>query len=112
MTGGDTSTSDPLWLWKTALKFVGNAALHPFVLYLPCLQWAVWLATCQFKTIKEFKVKLTFHLTRFEGTASSSFSVQLRLTRWLSFTLCWGPKRCLRSCEMMVLLDSDELQYG
>ncbi|XP_072243089.1 Fanconi anemia group G protein [Leuresthes tenuis] len=59
MTGGDSSTSDPLWLWKTALKFVGNAALHPFVLYLPCLQWAVWLATCQFKTIKEFKEEMS-----------------------------------------------------
>ncbi|XP_041856252.1 Fanconi anemia group G protein isoform X2 [Melanotaenia boesemani] len=54
VTGGDAGTSDPLVFWRNILKSVGNTALHPFVLYLVCLQWAIWLATCQLKTIKEF----------------------------------------------------------
>ncbi|KAM6931056.1 Fanconi anemia group G protein [Xenentodon cancila] len=55
MTGGDPIPSDSLLLWRTAVKTVENTALHCFVLYIFCLQWAVWLATCQMKTIKEFQ---------------------------------------------------------
>ncbi|XP_028269284.1 Fanconi anemia group G protein isoform X2 [Parambassis ranga] len=55
MAGGDPGTSDSLILWRFALRSVENKALHPWVLNLLCLQWAIWLATCQLKTIQEFQ---------------------------------------------------------
>ncbi|XP_030593830.1 Fanconi anemia group G protein isoform X2 [Archocentrus centrarchus] len=59
MAGDDSSTSDPLVLWRTVLKSVGNTALHLHALYLLCLQWALWLAKCQLETIQEFREELS-----------------------------------------------------
>ncbi|KAG7244004.1 hypothetical protein INR49_006165 [Caranx melampygus] len=57
-TGEDPPASDPSVLWRTVLKPNGNTALNPCVLYLLCLQWAIWLATSQLKPIQEFKEEL------------------------------------------------------
>ncbi|XP_029295840.1 Fanconi anemia group G protein isoform X2 [Cottoperca gobio] len=58
MTGDDPVASDPTGFWRTVLKSVGNTALTPCVLSLLCLQWAIWLSTCQLKTIQEFQDEL------------------------------------------------------
>ncbi|XP_029366795.1 Fanconi anemia group G protein [Echeneis naucrates] len=51
--------SDPPLFWRGVLKSVRNTALNPCVLYLLCLQWAIWLATCQLETILELKEELS-----------------------------------------------------
>lgn len=56
-TEDDPAASDPHLFWRTVLKSVGNTALAPCVLHLLCLQWAIWLSTCQLKTIQEFQVR-------------------------------------------------------
>lgn len=56
MTGVDVNTPDPLVLWRTVLESVGKISLHHHVLYLLCLQWAIWLANCHLKTIEDFQV--------------------------------------------------------
>uniref|UniRef100_A0A3B4UN36 FA complementation group G n=1 Tax=Seriola dumerili TaxID=41447 RepID=A0A3B4UN36_SERDU len=56
ITGNDSVTSETPVFWRTVLKSVANTALNSCVLYLLCLQWAIWLATCQLKTIQEFKL--------------------------------------------------------
>ncbi|XP_074494236.1 Fanconi anemia group G protein isoform X3 [Sebastes fasciatus] len=58
MTGDDPLAPDPPVFWRTVLKSVGNTALNPSVLYLLCLQWAIWLSTCQLKTIQECQDEL------------------------------------------------------
>ncbi|XP_049435759.1 Fanconi anemia group G protein isoform X2 [Epinephelus fuscoguttatus] len=58
MSGVDFVASDPSVFWRTVLKSVGNTALNRFVLYLLCLQWAIWLSTCQLKTIQVFQDEL------------------------------------------------------
>lgn len=57
VTGNNADTSDPLVLWRAGLKSAGNTALHPHVLYLLCLQWALWLAKCQLENIGELQVR-------------------------------------------------------
>ncbi|XP_033947274.1 Fanconi anemia group G protein isoform X1 [Pseudochaenichthys georgianus] len=57
-TEDDPAASDPHLFWRTVLKSVGNTALAPCVLRLLCLQWAIWLSTCQLKTIQEFQNEL------------------------------------------------------
>ncbi|XP_065821905.1 Fanconi anemia group G protein isoform X2 [Labrus bergylta] len=59
VTEGDHDASDHLGLWKSILKSAGSIALKSCVLHLLCLQWAIWLATCQLKTINEFKDELS-----------------------------------------------------
>nr|XP_020450076.1 Fanconi anemia group G protein isoform X2 [Monopterus albus] len=59
MAGNFPVASDPPVLWRTVLKSVENTALNSCVLYLLCLQWAIWLATCQLKMIEEFQEELT-----------------------------------------------------
>ncbi|XP_076587014.1 Fanconi anemia group G protein isoform X2 [Chaetodon auriga] len=58
MTGDGPVASDPLVFWRNALKSVGNTDLNSSVQNLLCLQWAMWLATCQLKTIQEFQDEL------------------------------------------------------
>ncbi|XP_070689548.1 Fanconi anemia group G protein [Pempheris klunzingeri] len=58
MNGDDPVASDPPEFWRTVLKSVGKTAFKSSVLYLLCLQWAVWLATCQLKTIQRFQDEL------------------------------------------------------
>ncbi|XP_059193025.1 Fanconi anemia group G protein isoform X2 [Centropristis striata] len=58
MTEVDPVSSDLPVVWRTVLKSVGNTALNTCVLYLLCLQWAVWLSTCQLKSIQEFQDEL------------------------------------------------------
>ena len=62
MTGDDPVTSDLPAFWRTVLKSVRNKALNSCVLHLLCLQWVIWLATCQLKTIQEFKVRSSFYI--------------------------------------------------
>ncbi|XP_069379960.1 Fanconi anemia group G protein isoform X2 [Paralichthys olivaceus] len=59
MTGDDPVTSDLPAFWRTVLKSLRNEALISCVLHLLCLQWVIWLATCQLKTIQEFKEELS-----------------------------------------------------
>lgn len=49
--------SDPLVFWRTALQLVENTSLKSSVRRLLGLQWAVWLASCQMRTIQEFQVR-------------------------------------------------------
>ncbi|XP_078106721.1 Fanconi anemia group G protein isoform X1 [Sander vitreus] len=58
MTGDAPVASDPPVFWRTVLKSVGDTALNPCVLYLLCLQWAIWLSTCQLKIIQECQDEL------------------------------------------------------
>ncbi|XP_044052731.1 Fanconi anemia group G protein isoform X2 [Siniperca chuatsi] len=58
MTGDNPVCSDPPVFWRIVLKSVENTALNSCVLYLLCLQWAIWLATCQLKTIQGFQGEL------------------------------------------------------
>lgn len=60
MKGDGSVASDRSVFWRTALKSLGNTALDPCVLYLLCLQWTIWLATCQLKTIQGFQVRCYF----------------------------------------------------
>ncbi|XP_023813818.1 Fanconi anemia group G protein isoform X3 [Oryzias latipes] len=60
MKGENLCQSDAPILWITAIRSVENTALHPFLLLLPCLQWAIWLATCQLKPIKDFQESSMF----------------------------------------------------
>uniref|UniRef100_UPI0037E8508C Fanconi anemia group G protein n=1 Tax=Semicossyphus pulcher TaxID=241346 RepID=UPI0037E8508C len=57
MSGYNHDASDPPVFWRTVFKSVENQA-NSCVLNLLCLQWAVWLATCQLNTIQEFKDEL------------------------------------------------------
>ncbi|XP_006784237.1 Fanconi anemia group G protein isoform X2 [Neolamprologus brichardi] len=59
VTGNNADTSDPLVLWRAGLKSAGNTALHPHVLYLLCLQWALWLAKCQLENIWELQEQMS-----------------------------------------------------
>ncbi|XP_030272473.1 Fanconi anemia group G protein isoform X2 [Sparus aurata] len=58
MTGDDPISSDPPAFWRTLLKSVGNTTFNSSVQHLLCLQWALWLAKCQLKTIQEFQDEL------------------------------------------------------
>ncbi|XP_038560147.1 Fanconi anemia group G protein [Micropterus salmoides] len=58
VTGHDPVASDHPVFWRTLLKSVESTALNSCVLYLLCLQWAIWLATCQLKTIQGFQDEL------------------------------------------------------
>ncbi|KAI3372891.1 hypothetical protein L3Q82_023345 [Scortum barcoo] len=58
VTGDDPVASDPPVFWRTVLRSVGNTALNSCVLNLLYLQWAVWLATFQLKTIQGFQDEL------------------------------------------------------
>ncbi|XP_040898367.1 Fanconi anemia group G protein isoform X2 [Toxotes jaculatrix] len=60
MTGVEPVTSDHPVFWRKVLKSAGNTPLNSCVLHLLCLQWAIWLATCQLKTIQELKEELSF----------------------------------------------------
>ncbi|KAK2837336.1 hypothetical protein Q5P01_014548 [Channa striata] len=59
MTGKDTFAPNPNVFWRRVLKSVGNTALNSCVLHLLCLQWAIWLATCQLKIINDSQVDLS-----------------------------------------------------
>ncbi|XP_061585953.1 Fanconi anemia group G protein isoform X2 [Cololabis saira] len=72
MTGCDPIASDSPLLWRTAVKTVENTALHCFVLYVFTLQWAVWLATCQMKTIQEFQEEISSSFKALSGRDGNS----------------------------------------
>lgn len=55
MTGADPEVSD-LVLWKKVLESARSTVIAHCVQYVVGLQWAVWLAQCQLKPIKEFQV--------------------------------------------------------
>lgn len=55
MTGSDPEVSDTVF-WKTVLESVRSTAITPRAQYVVGVQWAIWLANCQLKTIKEFQV--------------------------------------------------------
>ncbi len=57
MMGDESVASDLSGFWRKVLTAVRNTALNSSVQYLLGLQWAIWLATCQLKTIREFQVK-------------------------------------------------------
>ncbi|KAM6944921.1 Fanconi anemia group G protein isoform 2-T2 [Lycodopsis pacificus] len=78
MTEDDPAASDPPAFWRTALKSVGNTALKPHVLYLLCLQWAIWLATCQLKTIQGFQDEL---LSAFETLSTGVWEEERSASR-------------------------------
>lgn len=53
MTGADPEASE---LWKSVLESARSPALTAPVQRVVGLQWAVWLANCQLKTIQEYQV--------------------------------------------------------
>nr|XP_046243219.1 Fanconi anemia group G protein isoform X2 [Scatophagus argus] len=55
MTGDGPAASDTSVFWRIVFRSMGNTALNSYLQYLLCVQWAIWLATCQLKTIKEFQ---------------------------------------------------------
>ncbi|XP_056275545.1 Fanconi anemia group G protein isoform X2 [Pseudoliparis swirei] len=76
MKGDGSVASDRSVFWRTALKSLGNTALDPCVLYLLCLQWTIWLATCQLKTIQGFQDELfSVFETRSPGGRGEEWSV-------------------------------------
>ncbi|XP_068422481.1 Fanconi anemia group G protein isoform X2 [Clinocottus analis] len=78
MSGDGLADSDPLVFWRTAVKSLGNTALNPSVLYLLCLQWAIWLATCQLKTIQGFQDEL---FSVFETLSTGVWSEELSVPK-------------------------------
>ncbi|KAF3695853.1 Fanconi anemia group G protein -like protein [Channa argus] len=59
MTGNNTLASDPNVFWREVLKSVGNTALNVCIVHLLCLQWAIWLATCQLNMINDSQMDLS-----------------------------------------------------
>ncbi|XP_018524999.1 Fanconi anemia group G protein isoform X2 [Lates calcarifer] len=59
MTGDEPVASNRTVFWRTVLKSVGNTTFNTCVRYLLCLQWAIWLATCQLTIIQELKEELS-----------------------------------------------------
>ncbi|XP_026198335.1 Fanconi anemia group G protein [Anabas testudineus] len=66
MTGDNLQSStdkalaaSPHVFWRTVLKSVENTTLNSCIQHLLCLQWAIWLATCQLKIIEEFQEELS-----------------------------------------------------
>lgn len=55
MTGADPEVSDIVF-WKTVIELVRSTAITSRLQYVVGVQWAVWLANCQLKTIKELQV--------------------------------------------------------
>lgn len=55
MTGADPEVSD-IVVWKTVFESVRSTTITSRVQYVVGVQWAVWLANCQLKTITEFQV--------------------------------------------------------
>uniref|UniRef100_A0A672IAY7 FA complementation group G n=1 Tax=Salarias fasciatus TaxID=181472 RepID=A0A672IAY7_SALFA len=64
--------SDVCVRWKAVFKSAGNPTLKPCVPYLFCLQWALWLATCQLKVIQDIQVGLSERLS--DGQSSEALS--------------------------------------
>ena len=62
MTGGDTEVSDNV-LWEKVFESVKSTGITSRVQYVVGVQWAVWLANCQLKTIKEFQVHSCLDMT-------------------------------------------------
>ncbi|KAM7416405.1 hypothetical protein PAMA_018460 [Pampus argenteus] len=58
-TGDDPMASDSPVFWRKVLKSVETTALNSCVLYIFCLQWAIWLANCRLKTIQELQEELS-----------------------------------------------------
>ncbi|KAM8886896.1 Fanconi anemia group G protein isoform 2-T2 [Spinachia spinachia] len=81
MTEDGPFASDPPVFWKIALKSVGNTALNPCVMYLLCLQWAIWLATCKLQTIQELQNEL---LSVFETLSSGVWDEERSASRRMS----------------------------
>uniref|UniRef100_H3BX27 FA complementation group G n=1 Tax=Tetraodon nigroviridis TaxID=99883 RepID=H3BX27_TETNG len=57
MTGADPEISDTVF-WKTVFELARSTAITSRVLYVAGVQWAVWLASSQLKTIEEFQDEL------------------------------------------------------
>lgn len=57
MAGDEPLASNSPVFWRTVLKSMGNTTLNSCILHFLCLQWAIWLATCQLKIIEEFQVQ-------------------------------------------------------
>lgn len=55
MTGAAPEVSG-IAFWKTVFESMRSTAITSRVQYVVGVQWAVWLANCQLKTIKEFQV--------------------------------------------------------
>lgn len=86
----DPVDSDPLVFWRTVLKSVGSTAIKSSVQYILGVQWAIWLATCQLKTIQEFQVQsclqAVFTVDLFGVLHLSIQSSLFRVITWLSFS--------------------------
>lgn len=63
MTGDNSLATNPPVFWRAVLKLVGNTTLNSCVQNVLCLQWAIWLATCQLKLIEEFQVQVAFSVS-------------------------------------------------
>lgn len=50
---------EPPVFWRTALKSVESTTLSSCILHFLCLQWAIWLATCQLNMIEELQVQFS-----------------------------------------------------
>lgn len=61
MTGADPEISDTVF-WKTVFELARSTAITSRVLYVAGVQWAVWLASSQLKTIEEFQVHFCIYL--------------------------------------------------
>uniref|UniRef100_A0A672IAV9 FA complementation group G n=1 Tax=Salarias fasciatus TaxID=181472 RepID=A0A672IAV9_SALFA len=72
ITGDGGDASDVCVRWKAVFKSAGNPTLKPCVPYLFCLQWALWLATCQLKVIQDIQVGLSERLS--DGQSSEALS--------------------------------------
>ncbi|XP_029017873.1 Fanconi anemia group G protein isoform X2 [Betta splendens] len=58
MTDDEPPSLDPLVFWRTVLKSVKSKTFSSCILHLLCLQWAIWLASCQLKMIEAFQEDL------------------------------------------------------
>ncbi|RVE68185.1 hypothetical protein OJAV_G00090110 [Oryzias javanicus] len=103
MKGESLCQSDAPIVWMMAVKSVKNTALHRFLLYLSCLQWAIWLATCQLKPIEDFQETSLFE-TIIDGVGGD-FEEHTKEKFRIVPALVMDPKRLvelLQICSVIV----------
>ncbi|KAM9393699.1 Fanconi anemia group G protein isoform 3-T3 [Pholidichthys leucotaenia] len=92
ITGDDPGTPEPL-LIRTFLRSVRTTALSPCGVYLLCLQWAIWLATSQLKTVQEFQREISSHFEEVGGGVGDQARARGKISNVPLFIM--EPKRLM-----------------
>uniref|UniRef100_A0A3B3D3C8 FA complementation group G n=2 Tax=Oryzias melastigma TaxID=30732 RepID=A0A3B3D3C8_ORYME len=112
MKGESLCQLDAPIVWMTAVKSVKNTALHRFLLFLPCLQWAIWLATCQLKPIEDFQETSLFEAII--GGVGGEFGEHAKEKFRIVPTLVMDPKRLVELLQIcsVIAQGAEKLNEG